>query len=374
MSTPDRSAAPPSPMSLAVDIAVRLSIIALLGAWCFQILRPFVTLMIWGTIIAVAYFPLCTRLAGMLGGRMKLAAAVMTATTLVVLILPGIPTVDSLVKGVAFLNDRVQNGELKIPPPPEGAHRWPIIGTLITDQWAEASLNAKATLSRYAPQIKALSLKLLDAAVSVTIGVIQFAAAILIAGILMAHAKQGGEMVEGMIERLAGARGPELVRMITVTIRNVVKGILGVAVIQGLAAGIGFMAAGVPGAGVWAFISLMLAIIQIGIGPVAIPVIIYMFSHASALTAGLLTAWLIVVMLSDNVLKPILLGRGAPVPMLVIFLGAIGGFMAMGFVGLFVGAVVLSLGFTLLLAWRDAASGGKNTQGACVSSEKIAAD
>ena len=123
------------------------------------------------------------------------------------------------------------------------------------------------------------------------------------------------------------------------------------AIIQALLAGMGFLIAGVPGAGLWAFLCLFLAIIQIGIAPVAIPVIIYMFYSANTLTAGLLMVWLILVMLSDNFLKPILLGRGAPVPMLVIFLGSIGGFISMGFIGLFVGAVILSLGFKLFQAW-----------------------
>jgi predicted PurR-regulated permease PerM len=136
----------------------------------------------------------------------------------------------------------------------------------------------------------------------------------------------------------------------------VVKGILGVAIIQGLLAGMGFMAAGVPGAGVWAFLCLFLAIIQIGIAPVVIPVIIYMFYNADTLTAGLLMVWLILVMLSDNFLKPILLGRGAPVPMLVIFLGSIGGFISMGFIGLFIGAVILSLGFILFREWLKTSS------------------
>jgi len=116
-------------------------------------------------------------------------------------------------------------------------------------------------------------------------------------------------------------------------------------------AGMGFAVTGVPGAGIWAFLCLFLAIIQIGIAPVAIPVIIYMFYYADTLTAGLLMVWLILVMLSDNFLKPILLGRGAPVPMLVIFLGSIGGFISMGFIGLFVGAVILSLSFKLFRTW-----------------------
>jgi predicted PurR-regulated permease PerM len=209
----------------------------------------------------------------------------------------------------------------------------------------------KATLTRYAPQLKTISLRLLELAMSTTFGMLQFALSIIIAGVMMANAKGGGDLVKDLFVSLAGERGSDFADISTITIRNVVKGILGVAIIQGILAGIGFAIAGVPGAGVWAFLCLFLAIIQIGIAPVAIPVIIYMFYSASALTAGLLAAWLIFVMLSDNFLKPILLGRGAPVPMLVIFLGSIGGFISMGFIGLFVGAVVLSLSFKLFRTW-----------------------
>jgi predicted PurR-regulated permease PerM len=186
-----------------------------------------------------------------------------------------------------------------------------------------------------------------------TMGLLQFTLSIIIAGILMANAKGGGNFIRELFVSLAGERGNDFADISNVTIRNVVKGILGVAIIQGLLAGAGFMVAGVPVAGVWAFLCVFLAIIQIGIAPVALPVIIYMFYRADTLTAGLLAVWLILVMLSDNFLKPILLGRGAPVPMLVIFLGSIGGFISMGFIGLFVGAVILSLGFKLFQAWLE---------------------
>jgi predicted PurR-regulated permease PerM len=174
-------------------------------------------------------------------------------------------------------------------------------------------------LTRYAPQLKAISLKLLELVMSTAMGLLLITFSVIIAGVLMANAKGGGKLVRDLFVSLAGERGSDFADVSTTTIRNVVKGILGVAIIQGLLAGMGFMVAGVPGAGVWAFLCLFLAIIQIGIAPVAIPVIIYMFYNADTLTAGLLMVWLILVMLSDNFLKPILLGRGAPVPMLVIF-------------------------------------------------------
>jgi predicted PurR-regulated permease PerM len=252
---------------------------------------------------------------------------------------------------MTYLNGKIHSGEIKIPPPPDHIDSWPVIGKPLKSRWQEASVNLRATLARYVPQLKAISLKLLELAMSTTMGLLQFTLSIIIAGVLMANAKGGGKLVRELFVSLAGERGNDFADISTITIRNVVKGILGVAIIQGVLAGMGFAVAGVPGAGVWAFLCLFLAIIQIGIAPVAVPVIIYMFYRTDTLTAGLLMVWLILVMISDNFLKPILLGRGAPVPMLVIFLGSIGGFMSMGFIGLFIGAVILSLSFKLFQAW-----------------------
>jgi len=189
------------------------------------------------------------------------------------------------------------------------------------------------------------------------VGLLLFALSIVIAGLLLAGAENGKRVARDLFVRLAGRQGAEFADDAKITVRNVVKGILGVAVIQALLAGIGFSIAGVPAAGLWAFLCLLLAIIQIGIGPVAIPIIIYMFLKASTLTAVLLTVWLVLVLLSDNFLKPLLLGRGAPVPMPVIFIGTIGGFMSMGFLGLFVGAVILSVAYKLFGAWLNAGEG-----------------
>ena len=280
-----------------------------------------------------------------------MAAAILTIITLLLIILPSIQMVGSFVDGMTYLNSKVQSGKIKVPPPPDNIESWPVIGKPLKSRWHEASVNLKTTLARYVPQLKAVSLKLLELAMSTTMGLLQFTLSIIIAGVLMANAKEGGNLVRDLFVSLAGERGSDFADISTITIRNVVKGILGVAIIQGLLAGLGFMVAGVPGAGIWAFLCLFLAIIQIGVAPVAIPVIIYMFYSADTLTAGLLMVWLILVMLSDNFLKPILLGRGAPVPMLVIFLGSIGGFLSMGFIGLFIGAVILSLGFKLFRGW-----------------------
>ncbi len=226
-----------------------------------------------------------------------------------------------------------------------------MVGASLEKVWRQASVNLTDTLSQYRSQLMALGSWLVSVSLNTGVGLLMFAISIVIAGILLIGAESGGQMAHNLCVRLAGRRGAEFADDATVTIRNVVKGILGVAVIQALMAGIGFGVAGVPAAGLWAFLCLLLAIIQIGIGPVAIPIMIYMFYKADTLTAVLLAVWLFLVLLSDNVLKPILLGHGAPVPIPVIFLGAIGGFMATGFLGLFVGAIVLSIGYKLFMSW-----------------------
>ncbi len=351
MNQPGKITREKSHMTLAIDIAIRIGVLALLIAWCFQILRPFITPVIWGAIIAIAFYPACRKLRDLLGGRIKMAAAILTIITLLLIILPSIKMVGSLVDGMTYLNGKIQSGEIKVPPPPDNIDSWPVIGKPLKNRWHEASVNLKTTLARYVPQLKAVSLKLLELAMNTTLGILQITLSIIIAGVLMANAKESGTLVRNLFVSLAGERGSDFADISTITIRNVVKGILGVAIIQGLLAGLGFMIAGVPGAGIWAFLCLFLAIIQIGVAPVAIPVIIYMFYRADTLTAVLLMIWLVFVMLSDNFLKPILLGHGAPVPMLVIFLGSIGGFLSMGFIGLFIGAVILSLSFKLFREW-----------------------
>jgi len=209
-------------------------------------------------------------------------------------------------------------------------------------------------VTQYHEQLQDIAKWIFRALTGVGIGVLEFVAAIIIAGVMLTYAKSGGQAAERVFIRLVGSRGQEFVRLSETTIRQVVKGILGVALIQTILASLGLFIAGVPLAGLWAVICLVLAIVQIGVGPVIIPIVIYVWSTSSTTTAVLFTIWSIFVLTIDNVLKPLLLGKGAPVPMLVIFLGAIGGFVATGLVGLFLGAVILSLTYKLLLEWLAA--------------------
>jgi predicted PurR-regulated permease PerM len=354
----------------AIDIAIRIGVIALLIALCFTILRPFISPVMWGIILAITLYPACRRLSSLLGGRIKLASAIITAVMLLCIILPSIQMANSFISGTKYFNEKIQQGEIGVPAPPENINEWPLIGKQLESEWLEASANLKATLTRFQPQLKAIGLWLLKSAMGTAIGLLQFALSIIIAGIFMVNAGGSGKMARDLFVRLAGERGDDFADIANKTVHNVVKGVLGVAIIQSLLAGAGFFVSGVPAAGLWAFVCLFLAVIQIGILPVVIPVVIYMFSSADTVTSGLLTGWLIMVSLLDNFLKPILMGRGAPVPILVIFLGAIGGFISMGFIGLFVGAVILSIGFKIFRVWLQDISQANISEGSKADSSK----
>jgi predicted PurR-regulated permease PerM len=337
-------------IATAVDIASKLGLLVILVLWCFHILSPFIMILLWGIIIAVSIYPLFTKLAGVLGNRFKLSAVLLTLILILAILLPTAILTESLVGGVHLMVEKVNSG-LNVPDPPDGVGQWPIIGRSVERAWRLAAENLELALLRFEPQLKSLSVWMLNAAVGSGLVVLQFLASIIVAGIILPNSERGGQKALRLFAQLAGERGDKFANITVITLRNVARGILGVAFIQALLTGIGCAIAGVPAAGLWAFLCIFFAIIQIGIFPVTIPIIIYMFYQADTITAVFLAVWLGVITISDNFLKPILLGKGAPAPMLVIFLGAIGGFITMGFIGLFIGAVVLSVGYMLFVTW-----------------------
>lgn len=335
----------------AIEIAIRLSALVALVTWCMMILKPFISVLLWGTIIAVTMHPVFERFKKRLGGRGKLAAIIITTALLATILIPCILLADSLLDGIQYFRETYQQGGHIIPPPDQRVESWPAVAKPVVDLWRLASTSTQQFVVQYREQLADGAKWFFKALAGISLGIGEFVIAIIISGVMLVYAESGGAAVERVLIRLAGDRGQSFVVLCEVTIRQVVKGILGVAFIQAALASLGFFVAGVPAAGLWAVLCLMLAIVQIGVGPVVIPLIIYMYSTTDTLTASLFMGWSIFVLVIDNVLKPILLGRGAPVPMLVIFLGAIGGFIASGFVGLFLGAVILSLTYKLAEEW-----------------------
>jgi predicted PurR-regulated permease PerM len=355
--TNERSETDNTYIARAVEASINVGLVALLAAVCLLILAPFVSIVAWGIIIAVASYPTLRRLQSALHGRGGWAATIWTVLLLAVLIIPVVLLATSTVEGVHSLTEHLHEGTFIVPPPPPNIENWPLIGAPLNRIWSLASNDSTEALKMLAPKLKTVLPGLLSASAGIGLTVLQFFFSILISGALLANAQSAAALTRAFANRLFGERGAEFQNLVGSTIRSVTSGILGVALIQTVLAAVGFLVAGLPGAGLWAVIFLVAAVLQIG-ALVLIPAVIFVFATATTTTAVIFLIWCVVVALLDNVLKPLLLGRGAAVPTAVVFLGAIGGFVAMGIIGLFVGAIILSVGYKLLLAWVEPNSAG----------------
>jgi predicted PurR-regulated permease PerM len=344
-------------LTQTLETTLRIGAILLLIAWCVQILSPFLLPIIWAGIIAVALYPAFQHLVALLGGRNILAGLVTTLLLLLLVLVPMILLGETLVEASLELATRVREGTLVLPPPPDNVAGWPLIGPPLAEFWSLASRNLQAALSSLLPYLKPAAGWLVSAGTGAGLGVLQSLAAILIAGVMLARADVGERIGSALVDKLAGSRGAALAELMEQTVRGVATGILGVAIIQALLSGLGMLVAGVPGAGLWTLIALLFCVIQVGPSLVLIPAVIYLFSFGETFTAIAFLVWAVFVILIDNVLKPLLMGRGVKAPIAVLFVGAIGGLLTMGIVGLFVGAVVLVIGYTLLMAWLGLVEG-----------------
>lgn len=342
---------------LWADIAVRFALVALLAFWSLLLLRPFVGILVWAAIISVAMYPVYLWLRRVLGDRSTLASALISLLLLGIIVGPVSAIGAALVANVADVSARIAENGFTLPPPPASVADWPLIGETLSAFWLTASAGLTEALKPILPQLQDAALKLLGFAGSIGLATLEFVAAIILSGFIYSRAEGIDDILNAFARRVTPQMGEGFVDLASGTVRSVARGVIGIAIIQATLFGIGTLVAGIPLAGLWAFLALILAIIQIGLGPVMIPILIYAWFTMEPLSAGLLTAYLVPISLIDNLLKPILMGRGLPVPMLVILIGVIGGTLAHGITGLFIGPIVLSLGYEVARAWI----GGKET-------------
>jgi predicted PurR-regulated permease PerM len=340
----------------AVEAAIRIGIIGLLLFWVFQIVGPFVPAILWGAIIAVASRSPYQWLVKVLGGRRVAAAVVFTVFALILLIIPAFALTGALLEWAHGVAEQFSEGRLAIPPAPESVRGWPLVGERLHDFWSLANSNLEAALLKVREPLQSVGVWLLSSAASAGAGVLQFALSIVVAGALLAKAEGAKRAVDRFATHLAPEHGPHMREMAEQTVRGVATGVIGVALIQCLLAAIGFFAIGVPGAAFIALVCLLLGMMQLPLMIPFLPVLIWVWMHQPVLPATLFTVYILPVGALDNVLKPILMGRGVDAPMLVVFIGAIGGFASSGIVGLFVGAVVMVVAYELLQAWLEPAA------------------
>ena len=337
-----------------LHIAIRLGLLAALIYWSFILLRPFLPILVWSVVLAVALYPVFDWLSSHLGHRPRIAAILTTLLVLAVFLAPATWLGIGLVDGLRDISDELTSGDLVLPAPPDSVRDWPLIGTQFYEFWSKASINLQATLRDIAPYLKPLAGPILAIAGSAGTGTIKFILSVILAGFLFVPGPRLAATIRNNLARIVPERSKDFMALAGATIRTVAQGVIGVAVLQSLLAGAGLKIAGVPHAGVLAFAVLVLGIVQIGSAPILFPVIIWIWTVKEPGAAVLITIYLVLVGLSDNAIKPLLMGRGLSTPVLVIFMGVVGGTLAHGIVGLFVGPIILAVAWELLIAWsRD---------------------
>jgi predicted PurR-regulated permease PerM len=312
--------------------------------------------MLWALILAVVLYPLHQRLAQRIGDRQGRAATLLVLVGLLVIGAPTLMLGNSLADHAqSFYND-FHNQTISIKPPPASVAEWPLIGEKVSALWTRAAENLPALLHELQPQLEGFAKSALAAVANAVGGILQFLGSLIVAGIMMAYGRAGSDALLKIICRLTSpVKGPKLHSLSTLTIRSVALGVIGVAFIQALLLGVGFVWAGIPAAGVLALVVLLLGIAQLPALLVSLPVIGYIWWSGDSNADNIMySVYIIVAGMADNFLKPLLLGRGVDVPMPIVLLGALGGMVTSGMIGLFLGAVLLSLGYQIFMEWVDA--------------------
>ncbi len=337
-----------------LDVFIRAGLILALAVLCYQIFSPFLALMVWALILAVTLYPAHQKLARKFGGKQGLAATVLV---LIGLVLIGVPTsllMFELGDSVHQFVGSVRDHTLKVPAPSPGVAEWPIVGKKVFGFWSQAHTDLPALVQSLQPKLGELAKTALGMVASIGGALLLFLVAFIIAGIIMAFGESGARSTRAIFDRIVGTgRGEEFAKLSTATIRAVALGVLGVAFIQAMVVGLFLLIAGVPFAGVLALVVLVLGIAQVPALLVTLPVIVYIWMSGEYGTGAAVThsVLLFVAGMLDNVLKPLLLGRGVDAPMVVILLGALGGLASHGLLGMFVGATLLALGYQIFMWW-----------------------
>ncbi len=342
-----------------INIILRVIMLFFILAACFVLLKPFGSIILWGIILSLAAYPLFKKLENKLGGRKKLAVFIIIGIGLLIIIIPSGLFLDSAIGEATKLKENFNGENFQIPLPNAKIADWPLIGDKVYELWTDASQNLEGLLKRHSKIIIEAGNFFLKQAIGIGSSIGQFFIATIVAGIILLLPGVE-ELSKTFIKKIAGDKGEEIVELIKVTVINVLKGIFGMAIIQATLLGIGLLLAGVPHAGLWTLLVFIFSVLQIPALIIVIPSVLYLFSEMTVVPAILWSIYLLLAGASDNILKPILLGKGAPVPMLVIFLGVLGGFITFGFVGLFTGAILLSIGYKLFISWLQVDLEGKN--------------
>ncbi|MBL8420271.1 MAG: AI-2E family transporter [Dechloromonas sp.] len=337
-----------------LDIFIRAGLVLALVLLCYHIFSPFLSMMLWALILAITIYPLHQMLAARIGGKQGLASTLIVLIAVVVIITPTVMLGSQFADSIHDLVKGVRDHTLQVPAPSDKVASVPVVGKKAHALWSQAHADLPAVVKSMQPKLGELASKALGMVAGLGGSLLMFIFSFIVAGIMMAWGESGAQAMLEIFERVAGlARGKEFTTLSTATVRAVASGVIGIACIQALIIGVSLMIAGVPFAGVLALIVLVLGIAQLPALLVTLPVIGWIWASGEYATvpAAAYSVLLFVGGMADNVLKPIMLGRGVDAPMPVILIGALGGMATTGILGMFIGATGLAVGYQIFMRW-----------------------
>lgn len=333
-----------------------VAVLLLLGG-CLFVMLPFVSILIWGVVLAAASWPIRQRLMRWFHNRSGLVAFTITFSMVLVLLMPLILIGPKLANNVDQLTTAARKFIAEGPPaPPAWLAKLPIVGQRATNYWQSLSQDSTKLWAESRKLIEPISSILLKVAVGIGGGLLQLAASLFIAFFLLRDGGAVADRLNATVNQIGGDRGGYLLLVAYNTIRGVVYGILGTALLQGVLAGIGYFIAGVPGAGLLALLTFFFSIVPVlGTGIVWLPVALWLFHQGATGWGIFMLIWGFGVGSLDNFVKPWLISQGSDMPFLLIFFGVLGGALAFGFMGVFLGPTLLAVGYRLLNEWAPRA-------------------
>jgi predicted PurR-regulated permease PerM len=347
--------ASPRPRGDIAHATLSVLFIALLGVCTFWVLSPFLTSLLWAIVICIAIWPMLLRLEAFLGGRRWAAVAIMTATILLVVFVPVTLALTTIVSNAQNITAELKSFEsVVLPAPPGWIERIPFGGDRIVAEWRRVvALDPQQRSAELTPYVQTALQWFVFQAGSVGRMLVQFLLAAVITAIGFAKGEAVRDGILRFAARLGGEQGRETAVLAARTVRGVVLGVVVTALIQAAIAGTGLFISGVPAAALLTAVILFLCLAQLGPLLVVIPAVIWLFwSGRTGAGITLLVVGVIAGAL-DNIVRPVLIRRGADLPLLLIFAGVIGGLIAFGIIGLFIGPVVLAVAYTLLTIWMS---------------------
>ncbi|HZF19619.1 MAG TPA: AI-2E family transporter YdiK [Burkholderiales bacterium] len=346
---------------LTLTVLAVASLVGLLGT-SIWVLWPFLGALAWATMIVVATWPLMLRVEKAVGSRRWIAVTIMSLIPLVLVIVPLAAAIRTIVVNANTIGDWIRDlSEFKVPAPPSWLATLPFVGDSATQIWQEVATEGIEVLTaKLAPYVGAMSKHFVSEIGSFGVVFVQFLLTVILAAVLYAGGEHAATWVRRFGARLAGQRGERMVVLSAQAIRGVALGVVVTALVQALIGGIGLAIARVPFAAVLTAVMFMLAVAQIGAAPVMVIAVIWLYWKGSIGMGTFLLVVTVIVGTLDNFLRPILIKKGADLPLLLIFAGVIGGLIGFGLIGIFVGPMVLAVTYTLMRAWIEDGDAGRH--------------